>query len=266
MLFPAMPRTLTIAHEEHLSLITLSRPERRNAISMELLDELLAALEACAAHWENRGGAVALTGAGTAFCAGMDIETLRELGRLGPAHHLTDAQKMARLFQRLYEFPLPTIAAVNGAAVAGGCGLASVCDFTLAVPEAKFGYTEARIGFLPALVATYLLRQVGEKRARDLLLTARLISAAEACAWGLVTEVVAPEQLLSRTRRLAAELARNSPSSLRATKQLLQDLPIYARSEALSMAAKANAALRATPDFREGLAAFLEKRPPRWSA
>ncbi|MGH9533295.1 MAG: enoyl-CoA hydratase/isomerase family protein [Terriglobales bacterium] len=260
-----MPRTLTLAHEEHLSLITLNRPERRNAISMELLDELLAALDACAEHWGGRGGAVAVTGAGAAFCAGMDIEMLRELGRMGPAHAITDAQKMARLFQRLYEFPLPTIAAVNGAAVAGGCGLASVCDFTLAVPAARFGYTEVRIGFLPALVATYLLRQIGEKRVRDLLLTGRLISAAEAEAWGLVTQVVPEQELLTHVRQLAAELARNSPASLRATKQLLQDLPIYARTEALSMAAKANAAMRTTADFREGLAAFLEKRPPHWT-
>lgn len=259
-----MSNTLTLAHEEHLSLVTLNRPERRNAISMEMMDELLAALDACAQHWGARGGAVALTGAGPAFCAGMDIEMLRELGRLGPAHHLTDAQKMARLFQRLYEFPLPTLAAVNGAAVAGGCGLASVCDFTLAVPAAKFGYTEARIGFLPALVATYLMRQIGEKRVRDLLLTGRLITAAEAQQWGLVTEVVAAGELLARTRELAAALAGNSPASLRATKQLLQDLPIYARAEALPMAAKANAAMRATADFREGLAAFLEKRPAQW--
>lgn len=288
-----MAKTLTLEHEEHLSLITLNRPERRNAISMELMDELPAALDACAEHWSRRiagagspgggngdgqepgaggangaasgGGAVAITGAGSAFCAGMDIEMLREMGRLGPAHALTDAQKMARLFQRLYEFPLPTIAAVNGPAVAGGCGLASVCDFTLAAPEAKFGYTEARIGFLPALVATYLLRQIGEKRARDLLLTGRLIGAQEAHAWGLVTEVVAAADLLPRTRQLAAELARNSPASLRATKQLLQDLPLYSRPEALAMAAKANAAMRTTEDYREGLAAFLEKRPPRWA-
>lgn len=290
-----MAKTLTLEHEEHLSLITLNRPERRNAISMELMDELPAALDACAEHWSRRsagapggdqeqdgreggqaqgaggassaagGGAVAITGAGSAFCAGMDIEMLREMGRLGPAHALTDAQKMARLFQRLYEFPLPTIAAVNGPAVAGGCGLASVCDFTLAAPEAKFGYTEARIGFLPALVATYLLRQIGEKRARDLLLTGRLIGAAEAHAWGLVTEVVAAADLLPRTRQLAADLARNSPASLRATKQLLQDLPVYSRPEALAMAAKANAAMRTTEDYREGLAAFLEKRPPRWA-
>lgn len=290
-----MANTLTLEHEEHLSLITLNRPERRNAISMELMEDLPAALDACAEHWSRRaagaqaggeaspegggqspsgarangavgGGAVAITGAGSAFCAGMDIETLREMGRLGPAHALTDAQKMARLFQRIYEFPLPTIAAVNGPAVAGGCGLASVCDFTLAAPEAKFGYTEVRIGFLPALVATYLLRQIGEKRARDLLLTGRLIGAQEAQAWGLVTEVVASAaDLLPRTRQLAAELARNSPASLRATKQLLQDLPVYSRPEALAMAAKANAALRATEDYREGLAAFLEKRPPRWA-
>ena len=114
---------------------------------------------------------------------------------------------MARLFRTLYEFPKVTIAAVNGAAIAGGCGLATLCDFTLASTEAKFGYTEVRIGFVPAIVSTFLLRQVGEKQARDLLLTGRIIGAEEAFRMGLVNEIVAPEKLLERARELAASSA-----------------------------------------------------------
>ena len=164
---------------------------------------------------------VILTGSGKAFCAGMDLDELKSL--LGKTHeeNLKDSARMADLFRRIYEFPLPTIAAVNGAAIAGGTGIATMCDFTLAVPDAKFGYTEVRIGFVPAIVSSILVWQVGHKIARDLLLTGRLFDAAEAHRYGLVNEVVAPEHLMTRARELAAQLNENSPSSLRATKQLI---------------------------------------------
>jgi methylglutaconyl-CoA hydratase len=172
---------------------------------------------------------------------------------------------MVRLFRSLYEFPKVTIAAVNGAAIAGGTGLALLCDFTLAVPEAKFGYTEVRIGFVPAIVSTFLLRQVGEKQARDLLLTGRIIGADEAARMGLINEIVASENLMVRARELASLLMENSPASLRATKKLLND---HARAELdaqIENAVRENAAIRTTADFREGVASFLEKRKPQWS-
>jgi methylglutaconyl-CoA hydratase len=154
---------------------------------------------------------------------------------------------------------------VNGAAIAGGTGLALLCDFTLAVPDAKFGYTEVRIGFVPAIVSTFLLRQVGEKQARDILLTGRLFGAEEAVGMGLVKEIVAAENLMARAHELAAVLMENSPSSLRATKQLLTD---HARAELdpqLDAAVRENAAIRTTADFREGISSFLEKRRPVWT-
>jgi len=172
---------------------------------------------------------------------------------------------MARLFRSLYDFPKPTIAAVNGPAIAGGCGLATLCDFTLAVPDAKFGYTEVRIGFVPAIVSTFLLRQIGEKHARDLLLTGRIIGADEAYRIGLINEIVASERLLDRAQELAAQLMENSPASLTCTKGLLSD---HARQELdaqIQSAVRENAAIRATRDFREGISSFLEKRKPRWS-
>jgi len=172
---------------------------------------------------------------------------------------------MVQLFRTLYEFPKVTIAAVNGAAIAGGTGLALLCDFTLAVPEAKFGYTEVRIGFVPAIVSTFLLRQVGEKQARDLLLTGRLFDAEEAARLGLVSEVVAAADLMTRARALAALLMENSAASLRATKKLLTD---HARSELdaqIESAVRENAAIRQTADFREGISSFLEKRKPVWT-
>jgi len=159
-----------------------------------------------------------------------------------------------------------TIAAVNGAAIAGGTGLAVLCDFTLAVPEAKFGYTEVRIGFVPAIVSTFLLRQVGEKQARDLLLTGRIVTADEALRIGLINEIVPAEKLSSRAHELAAQLMENSPASLRLTKRLLNN---HARADLdaqIEAAVRENAAIRSTADFREGITAFLEKRKPHWSS
>jgi len=158
-----------------------------------------------------------------------------------------------------------TVAAVNGAAIAGGTGLALLCDFTIAVPEAKFGYTEVRIGFVPAIVSTFLLRQIGEKQARDLLLTGRIFTADEAARIGLVNEIVPPENLMARACELAALLTENSAASLRATKKLLTD---HARAELdaqIEAAVRENAAIRTTADFREGITSFLEKRKPVWT-
>src|SRR5581483_5984599 len=136
--------TLTLAHQEKIALITLNRPDKRNAISFELLGELMSALDQVE---QSRAQVLIITGSGKAFCAGLDLEELKSL--LGKSHqeNVQDSTRMAQVFRRVYEFPLPTIAAVNGAAIAGGTGIATMCDFTLAVPEAKFGYTEVRIGF-----------------------------------------------------------------------------------------------------------------------
>ena len=211
--------TLTLDFDGPLAIITLNRPDKRNAISYELIDELLRALDEIE---KSPAQIVILTGAGKAFCSGMDLDNLRSITGRTEEENLADSSTMARLFRTLYEFPKVTIAAVNGAAVAGGCGLATLCDFTLASSEAKFGYTEVRIGFVPAIVSTFLLRQVGEKHARDLLLTGRIISAEEAFRMGLVNEIVAPDKLLERARDLAASLLGNSPASLLATKRLLK--------------------------------------------
>ena len=206
-----------------------------------------------------------LTGAGKAFSSGLDLDNLKALIGRTSEQSLEDSRIMVSLFRTLYEFPKPTIAAVNGAAIAGGTGLALLCDFTLAVPEAKFGYTEVRIGFVPAIVSTFLLRQVGEKIARDLLLTGRIFDAEEALRIGLLNEIVPPEKLMDRARGLAAQLMENSPLSLAYTKRLLTD---HARAELdaqIEAAIRENAGIRTTADFREGITSFLEKRKPQWT-
>lgn len=254
--------TLRAESEGGLVIITLNRPEKRNALNAVMIHELLHALRAAE---ENAGcGLVLLTGAGGAFCAGMDLQHLEALQSKTPDEHRADTEQIAGLLRTLYDLSKPTIAAVNGAAVAGGMGLATVCDFTLAVPEAKFGYTEVRIGFIPAIVSAFLRRQIGDKRARDLLLTGRLIGAEEAERIGLVTRVVPAAELMLEAREFAAKLLENSPEAMRATKRLLGE---HARTELdaeIEAAIAANVAARETEDFREGVRAFLEKRKPRW--
>ncbi len=254
--------TIQLTYDAGVATIILNRPEKRNAISFELIDDLLRALDDVA---KSPAQVLILTGAGKAFCSGMDLENLKALIGRSPEQNLEDSQTMVRLFRSLYEFPKVTIAAVNGAAIAGGTGLALLCDFTLAVPDAKFGYTEVRIGFVPAIVSGFLLRQVGEKHARDLLLTGRIIGADEAVRMGLVNEVVAPDRLIERAHELAGLLMESSPLSLRMTKRLLTE---HARAELdmhIEAAVRENAAIRTTADFREGISSFLEKRKPRWS-
>jgi len=255
-------KTIQLAYDGGVAALTLNRPEKRNAISFDLIDDLLRALEEVS---KSDAIVLILTGAGKAFCSGLDLDNLKALLGRTPEQNLQDSRTMVQLFRSLYEFPKVTIAAVNGTAIAGGTGLALLCDFTLAVPEAKFGYTEVRIGFVPAIVSTFLLRQVSEKQARDLLLTGRLFDAAEALRLGLVSEIVPRENLMPRARALAAALMENSPASLRATKQLLTD---HARPELdaqIESAVRENAAIRTTADFREGISSFLEKRKPVWT-
>ena len=255
-------QTLQAAYEAGVATITLNRPEKRNALSFQLLADLLNALDEAE---RSDCLVVILTGAGKAFCAGMDLDELKNLTGKSHEQNVEDSRRMAQVFRRLYEFPKPTIAAVNGAAIAGGSGLATMCDFTLAVPEAKFGYTEVRIGFVPAIVSSILVWQVGHKIARDLLLTGRLFDSAEAHRLGLVNEVVEAPQLMTRARELAAQLIENSPASLRMTKKLINGYIAAELDKQIDEAVQENAAIRQTADFREGVSSFLEKRKPRWS-
>jgi methylglutaconyl-CoA hydratase len=254
--------TIKVETDGALALITLNRPEKRNAISVTMIAELLAALKDVESGSERLA---IISGAGKSFCAGMDLEALKSLATQSPQQNLEDARRTAGFFRRLWSFPKPLIAAVNGAALAGGCGIATLCDFTLAVPEATFGYTEVRVGFIPALVSMFLDRQVGEKLARDLFLTGRILDAAEAKAIGLVTSVVPAEQLLTTARELASTLMANSPGGVQATKRLLVRASEAEIDRRIELAVAESVAIRSTPDFREGLTAFLEKRRPRWS-
>lgn len=254
--------TVILQTESDLALLTLNRPEKRNALSPELIADILEALDTIE-HGPSR--VAILTGSGQAFCAGMDLAALRKLADQTPAENMADARRTLGLFQRVWSFPKPLIAAVNGAAVAGGCGLATLCDITIASTEAKFGYTEVRIGFMPALISAFLQLQVGEKVARELLLTGRIFGAAEAHKLGLVNRVVPAEQLIPAAREIAAELMQNSPESLRLTKRLLVRVDEDELNRRLALGVAESVAIRETAELREGLNAFLEKRKPSWS-
>lgn len=238
--------------------ITLNRPEKRNALTRGLIDELTTALheaECCDC------GVVILTGAGQAFCAGLDVEHL-ESG--APELPRQDSENMAHVLRTLYEFPKPVIAAVNGAAIAVGMSLATIPDFTLAAPEAKFGYNEVRVGFVPAIEASFLLRQVGEKRTRELLLTGRLLKAQEALQLGLVTHIVAAPELMQSAQALACGLLHNSPQAMQATKTLLAKHARRRLDDEIEDAIVANAEQGATADFVEGVRAFKQHRKAEW--
>lgn len=254
--------TLHTHTESGILTITMNRPDKRNALNPEMMEDLT---HAFAAVGDDPGcRVVLLTGAGSAFCAGLDIDHLATMNAKTPAEHRVDSARIARLLRTLYNTPRPTIAAVNGAAIAGGMGLATICDFTLAIPEAKFGYTEVQIGFVPAIVSAFLRGQIGDKRSRDLLLTGRLIKAPEAFELGLITRVVDEQDLMVEARRLACLLLRNSPAAMQATKRLLSEHANHHLDQEIESAVAANAEARTTEDFKEGIRAFLEKRKPEW--
>ena len=256
-----MYSTLLLEVSGVVATITLNRPDKRNAISATMIAELQTALDEIE---KGHARVVILTGAGTAFCSGMDLEMLAAIAEQSPAETQEESRRLAKRFRRIWSFPRPMIAAVNGAALAGGCGIATLCDFTLAIPEARFGYTEVKIGFLPALVSVFLIRQIGEKRTRDLLLTGRIIEAEEAQAMGLVNEIVPAEKLLGRARELADLLIAASPASLSRAKRLMTSAAAPEVDHDRQRAILENSRIRCTPDFKEGLASFLEKRKPVW--
>lgn len=254
-------KTIVVADNALIRTITLNRPERRNAMTPEMQLELISALEDTAL---TNCRALVLAGAGDAFCSGLDLSALHAAQDKSAIEHRADAERIMRLFLTLYELPVPTIAAVHGAAIAGGAGLAIICDFTLATPVAKFGFTEVRIGFVPALVSAFLALQIADKRSRDLLLTGRICDGTEAYRLGFVNEIVAPEALMQRVQALADVLIANSPQALKATKQLMAAQNKAWLDSAIAEALEASALSRETGDFREGITAFLEKRKPVW--
>ncbi|QEL20155.1 enoyl-CoA hydratase/isomerase family protein [Limnoglobus roseus] len=246
--------------EDRVAILTLNRPDKRNALSRELIAQLTAAFARADADPAVR--CIVLTGNGPAFCAGMDLDELR--GTLTDSAEIIweDAHKLSALLECIYRSSKPTVAAVNGAAVAGGAGLVTVCDLAVAAPGAILGYPEVHRGLVAAMVMPHLLRHVGERTARLLLLTGQLIDAAVAERVGLINHVADSEPVLQSALRLCEALTRGGPKALATTKELLRACSRQAVS--VSDLAKASAEPRLGEECREGLTAFFEKRTAPW--
>lgn len=254
---------VSVAEHGHYAIVTLTQPAKRNPISAAMRAAIRTALDDLRAKPVR---CLIITGEGSAFCSGLDLDGLAQQAKLSPAEQHADTRSIAEFFAYLAAYPKPTIAAVNGPAVAGGCGVAMLCDITLASETAFFCFSEVKIGFVPALVGVYLQLLVPPKIARELLLTARRVTAAEAKAIGLVNEVTPPEKLLPRAIEIAEQLSQNGPQALQSTKTLLEKASKLQLEAALALAAEVNAQARGSSECQEGVRAFLEKRAPSFGA
>lgn len=254
---------ITYSSKDRIGHITLNRPEKRNALNQGMVDALKDAFARAAA--DEGVKVIVLRAKGEAFCAGADLEYLKQLQQFTFEENLADSRNLMELYKQVYTLPKVVIAQVEGAALAGGSGLVTVCDFAFAVPEATFGYTEVRIGFIPAIVATFLLRKIGEGRAKELLLTGRLISADEAARLGMITRVVDKSAIEKEVESFAIQLINGtSAQSLATTKNLIGEVQTRSLNDALELAARENAKARATEDCKRGIDSFLQKKELKW--
>lgn len=238
------------------AIITLSRPEKRNALNPFLIEQVKSKLAEIKQDDLIRN--VIITGEGSTFCAGADLEYLHKISDNSPIENYEDSKSLADLYLEIYEFNKPTIAAVNGPAIAGGCGLASVCDFIVAHPEkSKFGYSEVKIGFIPAIVSVFLIKKIGEGLARQLLLEADLINGKRAYEIGFVNSL--SENVLEDSLKLADKLTHNSLESIKLTKQMINQISNLSVKEAVTQCINFNVIGRSTIDFKNGLNTFLKK-------
>lgn len=243
--------------------VILNRPEKRNALSAELVSEMTSAMWELNANETIR--VVVIRSADKPFCAGADLSYLAKLRDFSLEENEADSQSLRRLFDLIYLSPKIVISQVEGPALAGGCGLATLADLCFATPEATFGYTEVKIGFIPALVMVYLREKIGGGVLRDLMLTGRVLKAEEAYHLGLVQRLVSAEDIGAVVNRTAHELCENtSQQAVASIKAMLKAIPSMSRDEALDFAARQNAVARGSADCRKGIDAFLQKQPLKW--
>ena len=249
--------------EERVGFITLNRPEKRNALNAQFVSELKEAFTH--AEKDTDCKVIVLKAKGDAFCAGADLAYLQELQSNSYDKNLADSTHLMELFQQIYTLPKVVIAQVQGHAIAGGCGLASVCDLAIATTESKFGYSEVKIGFIPAIVSVFLIKQIGVAKSKELLLTGKIVSAEDAQSFGLINKVSAKEKLESSVMDIAQSLVNTaSADSLALTKLLINEVSDKSISEGFKWAAEMNAKARETNDCKKGIAAFLNKEKLNW--
>lgn len=252
-----MPVVLVEKQTPQITLLTLNRPERRNALTIELMSELVGAIETAGADPQQR--ILILRGAGKAFCTGLDLQ---EAAKHDP--HAT-AEMVARTLLALAETRLVTIATVHGAAVAGGAGIMSACDFVIAAEQTKIGYPEVRRGLVAGLVMTFLRRQLRERDLRELLLASELINAERAREIGLVNRVVPASELENEAQKIATSVLQGAPGAISNSKRLMEELWSTPVRRDIEVALRRHMEARESPESKEGIAAFNEKRPPHWT-
>ncbi|TAD96696.1 MAG: enoyl-CoA hydratase/isomerase family protein [Bacteroidetes bacterium] len=249
--------------ENRVAYITLNRPEKRNAFSYDLVTALKKAFSD--AEHDRNVKVIVLESTGKVFSAGADLGYLQSLQKLYYEENLEDSLYLKDLYLQIYRHSKVVIAKIQGHAIAGGCGLATVCDFVFSVPEAKFGYTEVKIGFVPAIVMVFLLRKIGEAKAKSLLLSGDLVDAKQMFDYGIVNELVEANQLDTTVNEFAQHLCNTcSAQSLQATKQMIADIQEFSLENALNQAAAMNARARNFSDCQKGMAAFLNKESLKW--
>ncbi|NWF49075.1 MAG: enoyl-CoA hydratase/isomerase family protein [Ignavibacteriaceae bacterium] len=242
---------------DDIGLISLNRPEKRNALHPEMCIQITNLLEKL--ETEKSIKAIIITGEGTSFCAGADLENLNELTNAGVKENLSDSEIVSRLFLKLYNFNKPTFAAVNGPAIAGGCGLASVCDFIVADElKAKFGYSEVKIGFIPAIVSTFFIRRIGEGRALHYLLSGELFDAKRGKEIGFVNYI--SSNLIDETIQMAKTIGSLPQQSFLITKQMIKNISNLPVEDSIKYCLNLNTITRTTKDFKENLKTLSKKR------
>ena len=242
--------------KNNTAIITLNRPEKRNALHPFMVEQLKTKLVEYEKDISIK--TLIITGEGNTFCAGADLEYLQQISNNSTLENYEDSKSLAELFLMIYEFPKPTIAAVNGSAIAGGCGIASVCDFIIAHPEkSKFGYSEVKIGFIPAIVSIFLIKKVGDGLAKQLLLEGEIISGKRAYEIGFINYLA--EDVLEESLYLTQRLNKNSTESMRLTKQMIHNISNFSVREAVNQCIGLNTISRSTDDFRNGIKSFLNK-------
>jgi methylglutaconyl-CoA hydratase len=249
--------------KERIAFLTLARPEKRNALNSQFVTELKEAFDQ--AEKDDGVKVIVLRAEGKVFCAGADLGYLQQLQQNSFEENLDDSNHLKELYQKIYQLEKIVIAEVQGHAIAGGCGLATVCDFAFTVPEARFGYTEVKIGFVPAIVMVFLTRKIGDGRAREMLLGGNLINSKIAMQYGLVNYVVEKDSLQKEVYHFASSLiSKNSADSLRFTKKMIGQVQNMSLEDALDYAAHKNAQARETEDCKRGIMAFLNKEEILW--
>ncbi|TKC02491.1 enoyl-CoA hydratase/isomerase family protein [Pedobacter cryotolerans] len=249
--------------KDRIATITLNRVEKRNALNPDLVEQLTNNL--LIAEEDNDVKVIILKANGAVFSAGADLAYLQQLQQNSYEENLADSNQLKKLFTTICYSPKIVIAQVEGHAIAGGCGLATVCDIIFAVPEANFGYTEVKLGFVPAIVSCFLLRKTSETIAKKILLTGELFSAEQALAYNLITFVTKAEEINQKTNEFALSLCNNASSnSLMITKQLINQTTYTLLEKTLDMAVQINARVRESDDFKKGVASFLNKEKINW--